>query len=201
LCSAESDCESQYDSSKDNKTTSDDSRCLKVSAKAALAGITYDFGPSGVTKARIGSMENYTRYFPKGYGHAPGAKLVSKPCANEVVGFKDFFYSLAPHAAPSGTCGYSTQIFSSIASVDTKCNCPDWQVYLGGHFLWGSPTADVFAQYYELHYQYKNIHLEGCETTLIVQFGCITFHPSRYGGRARLTPAARNKWMSGWASN
>jgi hypothetical protein len=57
-------------------------------------------------------------------------------------------------------------------------------------------TADVFAQHYELHYQNKKVHLEGCETTLAVQFVCIAFHPTCYGGRARLTPIMRNKWMA-----
>jgi hypothetical protein len=76
-----------------------------------------------------------------------------------------------------------------------------------GKFIWaltsygGCPTTDVFSQHYDLHYQNKKIHLEGCETTLTAQFGCITFHPSLYGRRVRLTPAVRNKWMSGWASN
>jgi hypothetical protein len=36
---------------------------------------------------------------------------------------------------------------------------------------------------------------------LTVQFGCILFHPSQFGNRARLTPAIRNKWTSGWDSN
>jgi hypothetical protein len=74
-------------------------------------------------------------------------------------------------------------------------------------FIWaitsyGShPTADIFTQHYELHYQNKKIHLEGCETTLATQFGCITFHPNRYGGRVKLTLAVRNKWISGWDSH
>jgi hypothetical protein len=44
-----------------------------------------------------------------------------------------------------------------------------------GKFIWavtscgGRPTADVFAQHYELYYQHKKIHLEGCETTLTMQ--------------------------------
>jgi hypothetical protein len=52
-------------------------------------------------------------------------------------------------------------------------------------FIWvvtscgGCPTVDVFA----------------------VQFGCITFHPNRYGGRVRLTRTMRNKWTSDWANN
>jgi hypothetical protein len=44
-------------------------------------------------------------------------------------------------------------------------------------------------------------HLEGCETTLAAQFGCITFHPSHYGGQAKLTLIVRNMWTSGWDSH
>jgi hypothetical protein len=50
------------------------------------------------------------------------------------------------------------------------------------------PTADVFAHHYELHYQNKKDHLEGCVTTLTVQFGCIAFHPTRYGGERGIPP-------------
>jgi hypothetical protein len=39
------------------------------------------------------------------------------------------------------------------------------------------------------------------ESTLASQFGCITFHPSRFGSRSRLTPAVRNMWMNGWDGN
>jgi hypothetical protein len=69
-------------------------------------------------------------------------------------------------------------------------------------FIWavtsyeGHPTADVFTQHYELHYQNKKIHLEGCETTLATQFGCISFHPSCYGGQAKPTLRVRSKWTS-----
>jgi hypothetical protein len=47
----------------------------------------------------------------------------------------------------------------------------------------------------------KEIHLEGSETTFATQFGCIYFHPSRFGNCSRLTPAMRNKWTSGWDGN
>jgi hypothetical protein len=76
-----------------------------------------------------------------------------------------------------------------------------------GKFIWaitscgGRPIADVFAQHYELHYQNKKIHLEGCKTTLATQLGYIIFHPNRYGGRAKLTLAVMNKWRSGWDSH
>jgi hypothetical protein len=55
----------------------------------------------------------------------------------------------------------------------------------------------IFAHHYELHYQNKKIHLEGSDTSFAAQFGCISFYPSWFGNRARLTPATRNKWTSG----
>jgi hypothetical protein len=51
----------------------------------------------------------------------------------------------------------------------------------------GHPSADVFVKYYELHYHQKKIRLEGSKNTLGAQFGYIMFHPSRYGGGAKLT--------------
>jgi hypothetical protein len=54
-------------------------------------------------------------------------------------------------------------------------------------FIWaitsygGHPTANVFTQHYEVHYQNSKIHLEGCETTLAAQFACFTFHPKGEG--------------------
>jgi hypothetical protein len=76
-----------------------------------------------------------------------------------------------------------------------------------GKFIWtisscgGRPTANVFAMHYELHYQQKKVTLGGNVNTLAAQFRCITFHPSRYGGRAKLTPTVNNKWSTGWARN
>jgi hypothetical protein len=63
----DSDRESRYGDSRDSEMASDNSGRLKVAASAALAGISYDFGPSKITKTHIGSMENYAHYFPKGY--------------------------------------------------------------------------------------------------------------------------------------
>jgi hypothetical protein len=60
----------------------------------------------------------------------------------------------------------------------------------------GQLTVEVFAKHYELHYQQKKIK-KGDET-LIAQFGCITFHPNCYGDRAKLMPAVKNWWSSGW---
>jgi hypothetical protein len=88
---AESGRESQSNNSEDNETTSDNSGRLKVVAVASLAGINYDFGPSTVTKTRLGSMESDARYFPKGYGRPPRVQSVPEPQANEAVVFEDFF--------------------------------------------------------------------------------------------------------------
>jgi hypothetical protein len=55
---AESDRESQSSDSEDSETASDNSRRLKVAAAVALAGISYDFGQSNITKTNLGSMES-----------------------------------------------------------------------------------------------------------------------------------------------
>jgi hypothetical protein len=74
-------------------------------------------------------------------------------------------------------------------------------------FVWvvtscgGHPTVNIFTHHYELHYHNKKIHLVGSEITFAAQFGCISFHPSQVGNRARLTRATRNRWTSGWDSN
>jgi hypothetical protein len=68
LHDVESNHESRSGDSGDSETASDSSGRLKVLAAAALAGISYDFGLSSVTKVRVRSMENYAHYFTEGYG-------------------------------------------------------------------------------------------------------------------------------------
>jgi hypothetical protein len=71
----------------------------------AAAGITYDFGASNIKKARIGSMENYARYFPKGYDRAPGVESVPKPVLMKALYLK-IFYCWASYAAPPSSRGH-----------------------------------------------------------------------------------------------
>jgi hypothetical protein len=59
----------------------------------------------------------------------------------------------------------------------------------------------VFAEYYGLHYQQKKLKKEDSNATLGAQFRCISFHLSRYGGRAKLTPAVKNKWFDRWTND
>jgi hypothetical protein len=88
---AGSDQENEFGGSGDDETASDNGGHVKIEAEAALADISYDFGESGITKARITSLENIAHYFSKGYGRAPGAELVPDPHENEAVVFEDFF--------------------------------------------------------------------------------------------------------------
>jgi hypothetical protein len=59
----------------------------------------------------------------------------------------------------------------------------------------GEPSSISFAKRYELHYQLKKVEVDGGEK--FQQFSCLNFHVRR-GGRAKLTPAVKNKWSSGW---
>jgi hypothetical protein len=88
---ADYDHERRSGDSEDSKIASYDSGHPKVAVAAALAGISYNFGLSGITKACVKSMENYACHFPKGYGRAPGTEFVSEPRANEAIVFEDFF--------------------------------------------------------------------------------------------------------------
>jgi hypothetical protein len=90
---------------------------------------------------------------------------------------------MPPHPVLVDTlCKFHVQLHQLTLNAIVQISKFIWAVTsCGGH-----PTVDVFAQHYELHYQHKKVHLEGCTTTLAAQFGYITFHPSRYRGQARL---------------
>jgi hypothetical protein len=75
----ESDRGSQSGDSSDSEIASNNSTCLKVVVAAALAGISYYFGPSTITKARLGSLENNAHDFLKGYRRPPSAVSIPDP--------------------------------------------------------------------------------------------------------------------------
>jgi hypothetical protein len=58
-----SDRDSQSGDSEESGSGSDTASCLKVAAKADLAGVTYDFGQSTMTKAHLTSLESNGHYF------------------------------------------------------------------------------------------------------------------------------------------
>jgi hypothetical protein len=152
---AESDCKSQSGDSGDSETASNNSGCLKVAAAAALVGITYDFGPSSVTKGHVGSMESYARYFPKGYGGAPGAESVAEPQANKVVVFKDFFTAglhMPPHPVLVDILRkLRVQLHHLTLNAIVQISKFIWVVTSCG----ACPTTDIFSQHYKLCYQHK----------------------------------------------
>jgi hypothetical protein len=142
---ADSDCESRSDNSGDSKTAFNNSGHPKVEAAAALAGITYDFGPSVVTKGCVTSMESYT-HFSQRIWLSPWRRV----------------------SARSHSCGYfaaGLRMPSHLILVDIMCKfwvqlhhlMPNAIVQIG-MFIWaitsckGLPTIDVFAQHYKLHY-------------------------------------------------
>jgi hypothetical protein len=195
--SAESDCESRSSNSEDSENASSNSERLKVEAAAAATGITYDFGASSVTKVHIGSMETTRPTLPRDMVEPLAQSRCWSPMQMKLLSSKIFFTAglrMPPHLVLADILHkFQVQFNHLMLKAIIQISKFIWAVTsCGGH-----PTADVFAQHYELHHQHKKIHLEGCETTLAVQFGCIAFHPSGYGGRARLTPAIRNNWMSG----
>jgi hypothetical protein len=161
-----------------------------------LAGISNDFGQSTITKAPIASLESVACYFLKGYVWPPGAESVPNPHENEALVFKDFF-TAGLHMPPHPVLLDILHKFR----VQLHQLTPNAIVQIS-KFIWivtscrGRPTVDVFTHHYELHYQNKKIHLEGSNTSFAAQFGCISFRPSRFENRARLTPTTRNKWPS-----
>jgi hypothetical protein len=51
----------------DSENVSDSGRRVRIGAEATLAGMSYDFGQSTMTKAHLTSLKSFTRYFPKGF--------------------------------------------------------------------------------------------------------------------------------------
>jgi hypothetical protein len=85
------DQENQSEGSDDRETASNNGGCVKIGDAAALAGISFDFSQSTITKARIASLDGFTHYFLKGYARPPSAESVPSPRENESVVPKDFF--------------------------------------------------------------------------------------------------------------
>jgi hypothetical protein len=189
------------DDSGDSGNTSDNGSHVKIGVEAALAGISFDFGPSKVTKGHISDLESSSHCFPKGFARPPGMESVPVPKEDEAIVFEDFFAArlrISPHPVLLDVLRkFQVQLHQLTPNAIVQMS----------KFIWaitscrGHPNAEVSAHHYELHYQNKKIHLDGCNTMVAAQFGCISFHPSRFGNHARLTPSTHNKWTRGWDSN
>jgi hypothetical protein len=64
---------------------------VKIGVEAALVSVSYYFGQSTMMKARVTSLESFTRYFLKGFTRPPSTESILDPQENEAVVFKDFF--------------------------------------------------------------------------------------------------------------
>jgi hypothetical protein len=126
----------------------------------------------------------------------PSLESVASPQTDEAMVFEDYFTTglcMPPHPILLDIlCKFRVLLHQLTPNAIVQIEKFIWAVTsCGGH-----PTRDVFAHHYELHYQNKKIHLQGSET-FTAQFGCISFHPSRFGNRVKLAPAMRNRWTSG----
>jgi hypothetical protein len=98
---SDSGSESWSCDSKDTTSKSDSSKCMKVVAAVAAAGITFDFSISKVGRMHVVAMETHTRYFRKGYCWVPSMDIVLMPQAKEAVVFEDLFsvgLRMPPHS-------------------------------------------------------------------------------------------------------
>jgi hypothetical protein len=140
------------DDSGDSGNTSENGSRVKIGAEAALAGISFDFGPSKVTKGCISNLESSSRCFPKGFAQPPGMELVPIPKEDETVVFEDFF-----------AAGLHIPSHPVLLDIPHKFRVQLHQLTLNAivqisKFIWavtpyeGRPNAEVFAHHYELHY-------------------------------------------------
>jgi hypothetical protein len=140
---------------------------VKIGAEDALAGISYDFGQSTITKAHIESLKSFAHYFLKGYGRPSGAESVLDPHENEAVVFKDFFTTglrVPPYPVRLDILlMFRVQLHQLTPNAIFQISKFIWAVASCG----GCPTVEVSAHHYELHYQNKEIHLEGSDTIFV----------------------------------
>jgi hypothetical protein len=114
-------------------------------AAAALAWISYNFGPSNIKKTHVGSMESYTHYFPEGYGQPPSTEFVPEPQANDAIIFEDFFAAELRMPPLSVVVDILRKFWVQLHHLTLNA------IIQIGKFIWaitsygGRPTAVVFA--------------------------------------------------------
>jgi hypothetical protein len=120
--SEESDASGDTDDSGD---ASDNGGRVNIGADAALAGISFDFGWSKVTKHRISNLESSSHFFPIGFARPPSIESVLGPNEDEAVVFKDFFCCWPSHTSAPCALEHSSQILGESSSTYSKCYCLD----------------------------------------------------------------------------
>jgi hypothetical protein len=127
--------------------------------------------------------------------HEPGEETVLEPADDKVVVFEEFFAAglrMPPHPALTEILiKFQVQLHQLTPNTFAQLSEYFWVVMSFG----GEPSSDGFAKHYELHYQPKKVIVDGFER--LQQFGVLNFR-ARRGCGARLTPAIKNKWSTGW---
>jgi hypothetical protein len=170
------DCQSDCSNNELTMSDLDSSKKAMVAAAAASVGKTFDLGTSTMARDRVRTQEGLS-FFAKGFSWAPGSETVLEPWIDKDVVFEDLFIT-GPHMPPHLVLTDILQNFE----VQLHQLTPNTIIHLS-KFIWevsscgGQPTAEVFAKYYELHYQQKKIKRGESDEALSAQFGCITFHP------------------------
>jgi hypothetical protein len=139
----------------DSGNVSDNGGRVKIAVETTLAGVSYDFWQSNVTRAHIRTLESSFRFFPKGFARPHGIESVLEPKQNEVVVFEDFFtfgLHIPPHPVLVDILHkFQVQLHQQSLNAIVQISMFIWAVTsCGGH-----ANAEVLAHHYELHYQNK----------------------------------------------
>jgi hypothetical protein len=123
---------------------------------------SYDFGASSVTVGRIRQLESLW-YFTEGYAHEPGEETASEPIDNEAIFFEVFFavgLRMPPHLVLTEILlKYRVRLHQLTTNAIAQLSKYFWDVL---SFGW-EPSSNGFAKHYELHYQPKNVVVDGFE--------------------------------------
>jgi hypothetical protein len=113
-------------------------------------------------KTRLVSLRSSGHYFSKGYGGRPGAESVPESRPDEAIVFKDLFTAglrIPPHPVLLDIlCKFRVQLHQLTSNATVQISKFIWAATSCG----GRPTANVFAQHYELgvrEYQHYSIWL------------------------------------------
>jgi hypothetical protein len=103
------------DDTGDSGNASNNGGHVKIGAEAALAGMSYDFGRSKVTRGHISDLEKSFCFLPKGFAQSPDVESVPIPKENEAVVLEDFFHCWPSHTSTPCASGYTSQVLCATA--------------------------------------------------------------------------------------
>jgi hypothetical protein len=111
---AGSDGENPSEDTSDSGDAFDNGGRVKIGAEAAVAGVSYDFSQSKVTKAHITYLESFTRYFPKGFTQPASVEFAPDP--------KEYELLCSKISSPLAFVDLRTRS-SWIFYINFRCNC------------------------------------------------------------------------------